>query len=403
VFVTPYPANLPPERVALRLGRFAGLAWLDGGLAHGREGRFSFVGALPSAVVARPFDAEAPLSALDALAVPTTANAHADQHGLSAGDVPAWIGHVAYDAHGLARAHGTKAPASALPCVHFARYPALYVYDHERERAFLAGDDARACGELERMLREPELTAADLRYRGGPVRAPDLDAHAANVAQALEQIRAGEVYEVNLASLYRAPFAGSALGLFLRMRALSPVPLGYFAQGEHYAILGRSMERFLRLRADDRALWTSPIKGTIAHAGDATREAEALLADPKEHAEHAMVVDLMRNDLSRVSEPGSVRVRELMCVQPFAGLSHLVSTVEARALPGLALSRRAASPAPPSARRWSSSRRSNPIDAACTRGRSASSTARAGYRWRSPSARPRSKAMRQRTGPEAAS
>lgn len=338
MFVTPYPANLPPERVALRLGRFSGLAWLDGGLAHGREGRFSFVGALPSAVVERPFGAENPLSALDSLAIPDAANALDDTHGLSAGDVPSWIGHVAYDAHGLELASSSEAPTFALPCVRFARYRALYVYDHQRECAFLAGDDAHACEELERALREPELTAADLRYRGGPVLAPDLDAHAANVARALEQIRAGEVYEVNLASRYRAPFSGSALGLFLRMRALSPVPLGYFAQGEHYAILGRSMERFLRLRAEDRTLWTSPIKGTIARAGDETREAEALLADPKEHAEHAMVVDLMRNDLSRVSEPGSVRVRELMHVLPFAGLSHLVSTVEGRALPDLPLS-----------------------------------------------------------------
>jgi anthranilate/para-aminobenzoate synthase component I len=114
------------------------------------------------------------------------------------------------------------------------------------------------------------------------------------------------------------------------MRALSPVPFGFYAETPACTLLGRSMERFLRYTPRDRRIWTSPIKGTIAHRGDTAGEAQRLLADPKEHAEHAMVVDLMRNDLSRVSEAGSVQVRELMAVQPFAGLSHLVSTIEGR-------------------------------------------------------------------------
>jgi anthranilate synthase component 1 len=115
------------------------------------------------------------------------------------------------------------------------------------------------------------------------------------------------------------------------------VPFGYFMEASGHAVLSRSMERFLRFRRSDGALWTSPIKGTIARAGDEQAEAESLRADPKEHAEHAMVVDLMRNDLSRVSVPGSVKIRELMRVLPFAGLSHLISTVEGTAQPELTL------------------------------------------------------------------
>jgi anthranilate/para-aminobenzoate synthase component I len=120
------------------------------------------------------------------------------------------------------------------------------------------------------------------------------------------------------------------------MRDESPVPFGYFRQEAGAAVLGRSMERFLRYRARDGLLWSSPIKGTIARRGQDTAEAATLRADAKEHAEHAMVVDLMRNDLGRVAEIGSVEVQELMAVLPFAGLSHLVSTVRARARPELA-------------------------------------------------------------------
>src|SRR5260370_1117020 len=77
--------------------------------------------------------------------------------------------------------------------------------------------------------------------------------------------------------------------------------------------------------------------GRCARQGDDASEAASLAAAPKEHAERAMVTDLMRNDLSRVAEPGSVTVHELMAVLPFAGLSHLVSTVTGTARAGLSL------------------------------------------------------------------
>jgi anthranilate/para-aminobenzoate synthase component I len=120
----------------------------------------------------------------------------------------------------------------------------------------------------------------------------------------------------------------------------------FVGDGDH-AVLGRSMERFLRFRASDRALWTSPIKGTVARQGDGAAEENALRTNPKEHAEHAMVVDLMRNDLSRVSETGSVRVEDAFSVLPFAGLLHLISTVRGQARADLTFSRLIESTFPP--------------------------------------------------------
>jgi anthranilate/para-aminobenzoate synthase component I len=115
------------------------------------------------------------------------------------------------------------------------------------------------------------------------------------------------------------------------LRAASPVPLGFYYDDGARVVLARTMERFLRWQRATRALLARPIKGTIARSGERDRaEAETLRGDAKERAEHAMIVDLMRNDLGRVAEIGSVRVPEVMTVEPYAGLSHLVSTVECR-------------------------------------------------------------------------
>ncbi|MFT3926292.1 MAG: anthranilate synthase component I family protein [Myxococcales bacterium] len=341
MFLTRSQLGLSPGDAARRLGNRRGLAWLDGGLTHGQEGRFSFVGCEPVEVVERCFGDPKPLSVLDGLVrQPRVAGADGATSALpevQAEDVPAWIGHIAYDS--LDGGHRESLVRHRqLPCLHFARYAALYGFDHARGLGFLVGDSEAACADLEGLLAAPAAAATDCEFTAGPVLAGSPERHADNVRAALERIAAGDVYEVNLARRFRAAFHGQPLGLFLRMRAQSPVPFGYFVNAGSHALLGRSMERFLRYRRCDRALWTSPIKGTIASTGDGAREASALLANPKEHAEHAMVVDLMRNDLSRVSEAGSVHVRELMRVLPFAGLSHLVSTVESRARKELSVS-----------------------------------------------------------------
>jgi para-aminobenzoate synthetase component 1 len=109
---------------------------------------------------------------------------------------------------------------------------------------------------------------------------------------------------------------------------------GYFADGAH-AVLACSMERFLRWDAASGDLVTRPIKGTTQRVGgDDAREQGALRDDPKERAEHTMIIDLMRNDLGRVAQVGTVQVRDRMGVEPYAGLHHLVSTVRCRTAAG---------------------------------------------------------------------
>jgi anthranilate/para-aminobenzoate synthase component I len=162
--------------------------------------------------------------------------------------------------------------------------------------------------------------------------------HERAVRAALGHIAAGDCYQLNLARRWRADFEGDPLALYLAMRARSPVPLGAFVQAGDHAVAACTMERFLAWEGRDGGrLVTRPIKGTLARRGDDAAEARALRADEKERAEHAMIVDLMRNDLGRVAEVGSVRVDEVFRVEPYAALSHLVSTVSCRTRAGVTL------------------------------------------------------------------
>ncbi|HET7647056.1 MAG TPA: anthranilate synthase component I family protein [Gaiellaceae bacterium] len=149
------------------------------------------------------------------------------------------------------------------------------------------------------------------------------DDYAAAVEEARAAIARGDVYQVNLVQHLSAPFAGDPRGL---AAALGPLHAQTLA-GDGWAIVSASPELFLARRGD--RLWTMPIKGTRPLGED--------VDDPKDAAEHVMIVDLERNDLSRVCEPGTVRWPELMAQHELAGVTHLVSTVEGRLRRGVGL------------------------------------------------------------------
>jgi anthranilate/para-aminobenzoate synthase component I len=332
MFTLPLLDDLGPEAAALRLARRPGLAWLDGGPGFGDAGRWSFVGSDPVQVVSAAPDAAEPLSALHALQVPAQrpVQAAAPVGAPAPERVPCWIGSLSYDA--LSALGG---PRHSAP-LWFARYDALLAYDHLHGRGFVVGDDADACERF--VARLAASPGEPPRARVHELRQPDPASHLAAVAQALEHIRRGDIYQVNLARRWSAAFAGEPLALFLAMRRESPVPLGFYqAQGER-SLSARTMECFLDWRGPGGALQSRPIKGTRARAdGELLQEAQRLRDDPKEQAEHTMIIDLMRNDLGRVAALGSVEVAERLQVEPYAGLCHLVSTVRCRSRAGLTL------------------------------------------------------------------
>jgi para-aminobenzoate synthetase component 1 len=175
---------------------------------------------------------------------------------------------------------------------------------------------------------EPPLDTGAYRI-GEWARTWDAESYGEAVTAVRSAIEKGDVYQVNLVQHLSAPFAGDPAGLVRALAPLAPLhgrPLG----GDGWTVVSGSPELFLARRG--RRVWTAPIKGTRPLDAD-----EDLASSEKDAAEHLMIVDLERNDLSRVCEPGSVRWPELMAERRLAGVTHLVSTVEGRLRSGVGL------------------------------------------------------------------
>ena len=152
------------------------------------------------------------------------------------------------------------------------------------------------------------------------------------VRRAIEWIRAGDIYQVNLSQRFETRSEEEPTRLYRRLRAASPAPFGGFFGGDGFSVLSTSPERFLHVTASGSAQ-TRPIKGTRARSEDPAEDrrlAAELESSVKDRAENLMIVDLLRNDLSRVCQPDSVRAVELFRVESYRTVHHLVSTVEAR-------------------------------------------------------------------------
>jgi para-aminobenzoate synthetase component 1 len=148
------------------------------------------------------------------------------------------------------------------------------------------------------------------------------------VVRIREHIRKGDVYQVNLSQVIELAFVGDAYGLYLRQAQMNPTSFAAYADFGDYRLVSASPERLVRV--DGTHVSTRPIAGTRPRSRDPRKDRDLtaeLLLSPKERAEHVMLVDLERNDLGRVCRPGSVRVDELMAVEKYSHVKHIVSNV----------------------------------------------------------------------------
>ncbi len=189
--------------------------------------------------------------------------------------------------------------------------------------------------EIEEMLRSSDaaLSRPSLPRPGSArVRASlDRAEHARAVAEILEAIRRGDLYQGNLTVRFDVDTATTAVDLFERLLGDNPAPYSLFLEMESGAVISSSPERLLAVRG--RALETRPIKGTSPRDPDRVRDAalaRALLLSEKNRAELLMITDLLRNDFGKVCEPGSIGVPALAELESFPHLHHLVSTIEGR-------------------------------------------------------------------------
>lgn len=157
----------------------------------------------------------------------------------------------------------------------------------------------------------------------------DPAAYLERVRRGKDYIRAGDIYQTNLSRSWRVQLREGDVGrLYERLRLVNPAPFAALAQWRGAAVLSSSPERLVRVAG--RRIETRPIAGTRPRSrkpGEDARETAALVAHPKERAEHIMLIDLERNDLGRVCEAGTVRVEELMSIESYAHVHHIVSSV----------------------------------------------------------------------------
>jgi para-aminobenzoate synthetase len=245
-----------------------------------------------------------------------------------------YVGYFGYEAGGQG-SHRAETPDSVWVFV-----DRLAVVDHERGCTYLLAirdETAHA------WLAEARAAVAPKRPDDPPPAAPLAEprlargrAHyLADIAECQRQLRTGESYEICLTTNARLPLADDPLAVYRRLRRANPAPHAAFLRLGDFAVLSSSPERFLRVDRDRRAE-AKPIKGTAARSPDPVLDAllrRTLATDPKTRAENLMIVDLVRNDLGRVCETGTVTVEKLMAVESYATVHQLVSTVEGRLRP----------------------------------------------------------------------
>ncbi|HHO67844.1 MAG TPA: aminodeoxychorismate synthase component I, partial [Gammaproteobacteria bacterium] len=222
-----------------------------------------------------------------------------------------------------------------LPVALATRFPAAVIRDHAGDRTWIVAEEPALAAAVEAdiaILRPPRPVTPRLP----PLAEAPAGDYLAAVGRILDYVRDGDVFQVNLSRAWSAAGApaDADAALFRRLRDANPGPFNGLATWPEGAILSTSPERLVRVRQG--RVETRPIAGTRprgAGAGQDRGLSDELLAHPKERAEHIMLIDLERNDLGRVAVPGTVRVDELMALESYATVHHIVSNVSARLRP----------------------------------------------------------------------
>ncbi len=223
-------------------------------------------------------------------------------------------------------------------------YDLVYAFDHQLQRAWVFSSGYPERDEHRRIARAKQRLNWALGFLSQPLAdlAPfsiadesirsgfDENTYQAAVAKVIEYIRAGDIFEANISQRFEAPKPPIApFSLYCKLRSKNPAPFAAFLQFQQWVIASASPERFLKCH--QHQVEARPIKGTRPRHADPLIDkanADELLQSKKDWAENVMIVDLMRNDISRVCKPHSIKVPKLCGLESFATVHHLVSVVE---------------------------------------------------------------------------
>ena len=259
-----------------------------------------------------------------------------------------WIGMVSYEWACTLEARVPRPDADPIgaPEALFEHYSGLLAFDHATQRLWLMTRAPKGAADFQRAQQRLERLAEDLDVEppeGSGFRLLEPEARAsvtapvfeAGVERLRDAIRAGEIFQAVPSQRFEQRFAGDPFTLYRVLRMSNPAPHMFFFEADGLTLVGSSPERLVSRLGDD--LEAVPIAGTRPRGADPAADAAfgaELRGDPKEVAEHEMLVDLARNDLGRVAAVGSVRVAEHLELERFQRVQHLVSRVRAKAAPG---------------------------------------------------------------------
>jgi len=357
------PAPDPVETCA-RFADLPFLVFLDSATHPEQAGRYSFLVADPATIVRSKGAltqqlgegrwtrvAADPVAHVSALLEPFAAEPVAGLPPFQGGAA----GYVGYDwGAQLERVPRTRYDDLAIPDVMLGLYDWVIAWDHQTKRAWVisTGIPEQGAARRERAARRLAFVKERLAERRSdrlaapsyPV--PDVPGLRSNftregyldaVARVIEYVYAGDIFQANLSQRLEAPLAGTPFELYRRLRQRNPAPFAAYLAFGDVVVVSSSPERFLCVDAG-RRVETRPIKGTRPRGVGPEHDAALALAlaeSDKDRAENVMIVDLLRNDLSRVCQPGTVRVPELFALEHYQTVHHLVSTVVGELAPEL--------------------------------------------------------------------
>ncbi len=347
-----------PADVFARWSDDAHVAWLDSASIALRRSRYSYLAVDPFRVIEATRDhvtVDREISGSDPFAA-LAREMERFRQPPCAGPVPFTGGAVGFLGYELAphleRVARNDAGALRIPDMAFGLFDVVFAFDAVQRRAWLCSSGLPEGDPAARARRAEARATWAMARLGAPSPTPrpvpplawrrevSRQAYQASVRRILDYIRAGDIYQANYTARFVAdlPPGVRPADIHAAVRANNPAPFAaYLACGPRLTIASASPERFMQLDASGR-IESRPIKGTRARGlspeADSAYSAE-LQQSEKDRAENLMIVDLLRNDISRVAEIGSVRVPRLFAIESFPAVHHLVSTIEGQLRPGL--------------------------------------------------------------------
>jgi len=274
-----------------------------------------------------------------------------------------WVGVIGYELVGLfENLPNRKSDDLGIPDLYMVQVDHLLVYDHKQETlkvivsresgerledyAAMVGEIQKSWDRIENILAQLQETPESIAKRrhkfhhnnegfnNGLQSDMTREQYVASVEKAKQYIEEGDIYQANLSQRFATAYEGDPFDLYLDLRSVNPSPFSGFLKFQDFAIVSSSPERLVKV--DNYNAETRPIAGTRPRSPDPVKDqslSAELLLNEKERAEHLMLVDLERNDLGRICKTGSVHVSDLMFLEQYSHVSHIVSNITGELLP----------------------------------------------------------------------